>query len=88
MNTNSDERVRAYSDTDFPDQNVSGMVIAAGYAAHQAFGFGFLESVYKKALVAELRHKGAAVEQECRFDLTHREATSASIAPTSSSKIA
>ena len=72
MNSKSDERRKAYSDTDFPDQNVSGMVIAAGYAVHQAFGFGFLESVYKKALVAELRHKGAAVEQEFRFELVHR----------------
>ena len=72
MNTNSDERLRAYSDTDFPDQHLSGMVIAAGYAVHQAFGFGFMETVYKKALVVELRHAGAAVEQEFRFDLTHR----------------
>ncbi|MDB5071339.1 MAG: hypothetical protein JWM87_2450 [Candidatus Eremiobacteraeota bacterium] len=72
MKTDSDEGLKRFSDADFPDQNLSGLVIAAGYAVHQAFGYGFLESVYKKALVVELRHKGAAVDQEVRFDLTHR----------------
>ena len=38
----------------------------------RSFGFGFLEAVYKKALVAELGFRGVGVEQEVRFDLQHR----------------
>jgi hypothetical protein len=63
---------KLYAHADFPDQHLSGLVIAAGYAVHQAFGYGFLEAVYRRALVVDLMHRGVAVEQESRFDLVYR----------------
>jgi GxxExxY protein len=63
---------RSFPETTYPDQRLTGLIVAAGYAVHRALGFGFLEAVYRKALVAELIHAGAHVEQEVRFDLTHR----------------
>ncbi|CAN5438444.1 GxxExxY protein [soil metagenome] len=60
-----------YSEANYPEQRLSGLVIAAGYAVHRAFAFGFLESVYRKAMVAELLHRGAAVQQEVPFKLLH-----------------
>lgn len=63
---------RHYSDENYPEQRLSGLVIAAGYEVHRTFGFGFLESVYRRALVAELQYRGADVLQEVPFTLVHR----------------
>ncbi len=38
---------------------------------HRRFGFGFLESVYRRALRAELRHLKVAVETERTYRLEH-----------------
>ena len=61
-----------YSEDNYPEQRLSGLVITAAYAVHRALGFGFLESVYRRALVVELNHLGAEVRQEVPFALTHR----------------
>ena len=61
-----------YSAVYYPEQRLSGLVITAAYAVHRAFGYGFLESVYRKALVVELGYQGADVRQEVAFDLEHR----------------
>ena len=41
------------------------------YRTFDALGFGFLESVYKHALSAELRHAGLHVQREVPFELFH-----------------
>jgi GxxExxY protein len=46
-------------------------VIAGFYRTYDAFGFGFLESVYRRALSVELRLAGLRVEREVPFDLLH-----------------
>lgn len=61
-----------YSEASYPEQRLSGLVITAAYAVHRAFGFGFLESVYRKALTVELNHQGTEVRQEVPFALAHR----------------
>ena len=35
-------------------------------------GYGFLESVYRRALAVELRHRGIAVAEEVRYEVRHR----------------
>jgi GxxExxY protein len=62
---------REYPEELFPLQAVTGTIIAAGFAVFKAFGFGFLESVYRRAVVVELRHRGVVVDQEALFALTH-----------------
>jgi len=46
-------------------------VIAGVYRTYDALGFGFLESVYKRALSAQLRLAGLGVEREKRFEIFH-----------------
>jgi len=36
-----------------------------------SFGFGCLESVYRRVLAVELRHAGLAIEAEVPFELIH-----------------
>lgn len=51
---------------------LTGHIIACGIEVHNAFGPGLLESVYRKALVIELRAQGLRVEEKRRVPLTHR----------------
>ena len=50
---------------------LTGDVIAGFYRSYDAFGFGFLESAYRRVLAVELRHAGLAVEHEVPFELVH-----------------
>ena len=43
---------------------VTHKIIGASYRVFNTLGFGFLESVYKKAMVIELSKKGLKVETE------------------------
>jgi GxxExxY protein len=66
---------RSHSHTltlDYPYHDLTGAIIGAGYAVHNAKGFGFLERVYRRALVVELAHLGISSEQEVSFPLHHR----------------
>jgi GxxExxY protein len=60
-----------YSEEAFPLQAITGTIIASGFATFLAFGYGFLESVYRRALVVELRRRGVRVEQEVAYELFH-----------------
>ena len=60
-----------YPEELFPLQAVTGTIIAAGFAVFKAFGFGFLESVYRRALGVDLRHRGVVVDEELMFPLAH-----------------
>lgn len=61
-----------FPESEYPDQALTGLIIASAYEVHRAFGFGFLEAVYKRALVIELRHREVRVEREVPYDLFHR----------------
>src|SRR5207237_1765601 len=45
--------------------------IAGFYRTYATLGFGFLESVYRRALSVELRLAGLGVEREVPFELFH-----------------
>ena len=66
---------RSYSRTltlDYPYHDLTGEIIGAAYAVHNAKGFGFLEKVYRRALVVELAHRGISSEYEVSFPLYYR----------------
>jgi hypothetical protein len=65
-------RPAAFSDDAFPLQAVTGTIIAGAFAVFERFGHGFLESVYRRALAVELRHRGVQVLQEVKYELFHR----------------
>jgi GxxExxY protein len=60
------------ADEAFPLRALTGTIIAAAFAVFRAFGYGFLESVYRRALAVELRHRGVRIDQEVKYDLFHR----------------
>jgi GxxExxY protein len=45
-------------------EDITREIIGAAYKVFNALGFGFLESVYKKAMIIELKKKGRKVEDE------------------------
>jgi len=51
---------------------LTGRVISACYYVHRSFGYGFLESVYQRALAAELEYQGVPVAREVPYELFHR----------------
>jgi len=44
-------------------------IIGAFYAVYNALGYGFLESVYRNALVVELQRRGLKVSQEVAIEV-------------------
>jgi len=54
------------------NKELSGRVIEAAIAVHQALGPGFIESVYEKALCVELAARGIAFEQQKSIRVQHR----------------
>ncbi len=47
-----------------PEYDLAGQVIGLAMKVHRALGPGFLESVYQKALLYELRKAGFKVESD------------------------
>ena len=64
-------RSNEFSEDEFPLQAVTGTIIASAFSVFRKFGFGFLEPVYRRALAAELRHRGVRVDQAVHFELFH-----------------
>lgn len=60
-----------FADPNYPLSELTRDVIAGFYRTFDAFGFGFLESVYRRALWVELRHAGLGVQREVPFELYH-----------------
>jgi GxxExxY protein len=58
-------------DPAYPLSELTRDVIAGFYRTYDAFGFGFLESVYKRGLAVELQNAGFQVEREVPFELFH-----------------
>lgn len=65
-------RGKVYPEHDYPHQALTGKIIASGYAAFRSFGYGLLESVYRRALCVELDYRGVSVAQEVPYELYHR----------------
>lgn len=63
---------RAFPEAEYPFQRLTGTIIGAFHNVYRGFGYGFLESVYRRALAVELTYRGVAVTQEARYELFHR----------------
>jgi len=70
-NDRSRPRGRLFPEADYPLQGLTGQIIEAFIHVHLTFGYGFLESVYRKTLAVELRRRGIAIEQLVRYELTY-----------------
>ena len=56
----------------YPHQQLTGRIIAAFQCVHYTLGYGFSESVYRRALAVELQFRGIAVAQEVSFEVVYR----------------
>jgi GxxExxY protein len=52
------------ADQDFPEKELTYQIIGAYYKVYNALGYGFLESVYQRAMAHELRKRGIRVDLE------------------------
>ncbi len=52
--------------------DTTGKIINAFYAVYDELGFGFLESVYRNAMVIELRELGLEVEAEVPVEVWYK----------------
>src|SRR5205085_4243801 len=50
-------------------EEISGKIIGAFFVVYNALGFGFVESIYVRALEIALRNRGLRVEREVSFDV-------------------
>lgn len=54
--------------------DVTASIIGAAFEVSNILGHGFLEAVYRKALVYELAMRGLSTAEEVPFDVTYKEA--------------
>jgi len=62
---------RRLPEADYPLQDLTGQIIEAFFHVHHTFGYGFLESVYRKTLAVELQRRGISIEQLVRYELVY-----------------
>jgi|SRR5262245_10594419 len=55
----------------YPHQDLTRQIIAACFRVHNALGYGFLESVYSRAVAIDLNSRGIAARQEVPYELTY-----------------
>ncbi len=48
----------------FPFEDITYKIIASAYEVYNVLGYGFLEKVYERALVFELKTRGLLVENQ------------------------
>jgi GxxExxY protein len=57
---------------DFPLRRLTSQAIGAFLDIYASLGYGFLESVYRRATAVELGYRGIPVREEVPFELFHR----------------
>lgn len=57
---------------DYREDRLTGRVIGCIIRVHQELGPGFLESVYRRALVVELKHNGLAIQAEKEVEVRYK----------------
>jgi GxxExxY protein len=55
------------------EQELTQGIIRCFYRVYDALGFGFLESVYRRAMALELAHAGLCTHSEAVIDVWYRE---------------
>lgn len=55
-----------------PDRELTRSIIGAFFKSYNILGHGFLESVYRRSLVLELRERGLSVLEETPVEVAYR----------------
>ncbi len=59
------------ADNDYPEKELTEEIISAFYKVYNTLGYGFLETVYQRALAHELRKRGLNVETEFLCEVSY-----------------
>jgi GxxExxY protein len=54
------------------ERELTGEIIGAFYECYSDLGFGFLETVYRRALATECRSRGLHVAEECPVEVIYK----------------
>ena len=57
---------------DFAYKQLSHQILAAAFEVHNILGYGFLENVYEKALLQELRSRGLKAESQTEIKVSYK----------------
>lgn len=57
----------------YPDAELTRSIIGAAFEVHNILGAGFLEKVYRNALVKELRLRGIQVQAEVQIPVYYKD---------------
>jgi GxxExxY protein len=57
------------------ERELTGAIIGAFYQCYTTLGFGFLESVYRRSLATELRHRRLRVVEEAPLEVVYQGVT-------------
>ncbi len=58
---------------DLPHADITEKVIGAAFEVYRVLGYGFLESVYQRAMQAELQKSGLKAELECPIKVRYKD---------------
>lgn len=64
-----------YPENKYPHSEITNKIIRCAIEVHKILGPGFLETIYEKALVHELRHEGLKVEEQVSVPIVYKETT-------------
>jgi GxxExxY protein len=54
------------------DQDITEAIIGAAFEVHNQLGYGFLESVYKRAMKVELENRGLKADLEAEIRVNYK----------------
>jgi GxxExxY protein len=63
---------KGQDDSNFPEGELTGAIIGAFYECYNGLEFGYLESVYRRALVVELQAQGHSCVQEGLIEVLYK----------------
>ena len=66
------QTARLFPPDRYPLQRLTGAVIESAFSTFRSLGYGFFESVYRRALVVELEYRGVPVAKEVSYEVLHR----------------
>ena len=72
MTDASDSSDEKYPSDKYPLKDLTHRIIGACFTVQRAFGYGFLEAVYRRSIAVDLEYLGIPVKQEVRYELFHR----------------
>jgi GxxExxY protein len=73
MKTPRSHGYRTQPSHDLVERELTETIIGAFYDVYNALGFGFLESVYVRALQVELKARGIRSQREAAMEVTYRD---------------